>query len=139
MHAENGRSRIRAVLYVINSDIGHVDLLITTHHLDLGGLLDEVGLVHRTTAEGNHLSIIIRRLLVDEAGQDLIEYALLTACIGLMGIVAWANIQTQLASHYAGWGSGVNTISSCTPDPCSTGASGNFCASTYAVYCSGGS
>jgi hypothetical protein len=42
---------------------------------------------------------------------------LLAALIGTVGILAWSNIESQLLSHYLGWGSGVNTLSACTPDP----------------------
>jgi pilus assembly protein Flp/PilA len=57
------------------------------------------------------------RLLRDEGGQDLIEYALLAAFIGVVGILAWTNIQTGIGRAYTGWDSGVKTLSSCTPDP----------------------
>jgi Flp pilus assembly pilin Flp len=62
----------------------------------------------------------IRRLLqflFDESGQDIIEYGLLAALIGTVGVLAWTNIQSQMFSHYTGWGAGVNTLSACTPDP----------------------
>jgi len=59
----------------------------------------------------------LTRFLFDESGQDLIEYGLLAALIGTVGILAWSNIVSQLLSHYLGWGSGVNTLSACTPDP----------------------
>ena len=59
--------------------------------------------------------------LRDENGQDLIEYALLTAFIGLVGAVTWVNIQNGIASAYTGWGSGVQSLSACTPDPIANG------------------
>jgi len=65
-----------------------------------------------------------KRLLVDESGQDLIEYGLLTAVIGLVGAMAWVNIQAGVSSAYGGWGSGVNTLSACTPDPGATAGFG---------------
>ena len=65
-----------------------------------------------------------KQLIVDESGQDLVEYGLLTAFIGLVGVLAWFNIQTQITSLYTGWGSGVNTLSSCTPDPGGGGCPG---------------
>ena len=45
----------------------------------------------------------VRRLLVDETGQDLIEYALLAGSIGLVGIVLWQNIVTGIGLGYQGW------------------------------------
>jgi Flp pilus assembly pilin Flp len=60
---------------------------------------------------------LLKRLVRDTCGQDIIEYALLAAFVGAIGVVAWQNIQTGLASAYTGWGSGVQTLSTCTPDP----------------------
>ena len=45
----------------------------------------------------------VRRLLVDETGQDLIEYALLAGSIGLVGIAAWQSIVTGIGLGYQGW------------------------------------
>ncbi len=44
----------------------------------------------------------LRRLAVDETAQDMVEYALLVAGVGLVGIAAWATIETLLAQSYAG-------------------------------------
>jgi Flp pilus assembly pilin Flp len=52
-----------------------------------------------------------------EDGQDLIEYALLSALIGIVGVVAWTNIGTAIGTAYANWDTGVQNVSSCTPDP----------------------
>ena len=41
-----------------------------------------------------------RRLLWDERGQDLIEYALLTAGLALAGVAAWPLIVTALGTAY---------------------------------------
>ena len=43
---------------------------------------------------------LLRRLLRDEDGQDVIEYALLTAGIGLMGVVAWPAIAAGIGDAY---------------------------------------
>ena len=64
---------------------------------------------------------LLRRLVRETTGQDIVEYGLLAAFIGLVGVVAWANIKTGIGDAYSGWGSGVNTLSSCTPDPISSG------------------
>ena len=60
---------------------------------------------------------LIVRFLQDDGGQDIIEYALLAAFIGTVGILAWRSIQTSVGAHYTGWDSAVQTRSSCTPDP----------------------
>ena len=46
------------------------------------------------------MTILWRRLLRDEDGQDVIEYALLTASIGLMGIATWPLIAAGIGAAY---------------------------------------
>ena len=46
------------------------------------------------------LSRLLRRLVQDDSGQDLIEYALLTAGIGLAGIAVWPAITTAVGAAY---------------------------------------
>ena len=41
-----------------------------------------------------------QRLLRDEDGQDVIEYALLTASVGLMGIATWPLIAAGIGATY---------------------------------------
>ena len=60
---------------------------------------------------------LITRLLHEDCGQDLIEYALLAALIGTVGILIWQNIGVGIGNAYLGWDSGVQDLSSCTPDP----------------------
>jgi Flp pilus assembly pilin Flp len=43
---------------------------------------------------------LLRRLLRDECGQDLIEYVLLTATIGLSAIATWPLIATAIGVSY---------------------------------------
>ncbi len=43
---------------------------------------------------------LLRRLLVCEEGQDVIEYALLTAAIGLSGIAIWPVIVGLIGDAY---------------------------------------
>jgi Flp pilus assembly pilin Flp len=61
---------------------------------------------------------LMTRLLAEECGQDLIEYALLAAFIGTVGIVAWQSVGTGIGNAYVGWDSGVQGLSS-PPDPAS--------------------
>jgi Flp pilus assembly pilin Flp len=60
---------------------------------------------------------LIRRLFREDCGQDIIEYALLGAFIGTVGIVIWQNIGVGISNAYSGWDTGVQSVSACTPDP----------------------
>ena len=60
---------------------------------------------------------LIGRLLHEECGQDVIEYALLTAFIGLVGVVAWQALGVSIGNAYSGWNSGTQNLGRCTPDP----------------------
>lgn len=46
---------------------------------------------------------LLKRLAVDTAGQDLIEYALLSAFIGFAGATAWTAMQTGLGNLYSAY------------------------------------
>ena len=63
------------------------------------------------------MKTIVRRFLTENDGADLIEYALLSAFIGVCAVAAWINIPPHIATAYTNWDAGVQTISSCTPDP----------------------
>ncbi len=60
---------------------------------------------------------IFVRFLREDSGQDILEYGLLGALIGTVGILAWQNIGTGINKAYSGWDTGVQTLSACTPDP----------------------
>ena len=60
---------------------------------------------------------MLRRMMADDAGQDLIEYALLAAVIGVVCVAAWTNIRLAIGNAYGGWDTTVQTLSGCTPDP----------------------
>jgi Flp pilus assembly pilin Flp len=45
----------------------------------------------------------LRELLLGDRGQDLVEYALLTAFVGLTGAAAWAAIQNAVQAGYLAW------------------------------------
>jgi Flp pilus assembly pilin Flp len=55
--------------------------------------------------------------LLDDTGQDLIEYALLGALIGVVAILTWQQIATAIGVGYGAADAGVQNLSSCTPDP----------------------
>lgn len=44
---------------------------------------------------------MLNRLIVEERGQDIVEYALLTAAIGIAGILVWPLITNALGDAYA--------------------------------------
>ena len=60
---------------------------------------------------------VVWAFVCDEAGQDVIEYGLLSAGIAIVGIVLWQNIGVGIFNAYTGWDTGVQTLSACTPDP----------------------
>lgn len=53
---------------------------------------------------------LVRRLLRDESGQDLVEYALLTTTIGFAGIFVWSLVGSAISTTYSSWVSGVDTL-----------------------------
>jgi Flp pilus assembly pilin Flp len=57
------------------------------------------------------------KFIHDDGGQDLIEYALLSAFIGVCAVVAWTNIPIAIANAYLTWDSSLQDLSGCTPDP----------------------
>jgi len=45
-----------------------------------------------------------RRLVLEEDGQDLIEYGLLTAMVLVIGILIFSTISTKMGTAYGNWG-----------------------------------
>ena len=62
------------------------------------------------------------RILREEDGQDLIEYGLLGALIGIVGIVAWTTVGSAIGTTYGGWDTNVQGLSATTPDPIGSGS-----------------
>jgi Flp pilus assembly pilin Flp len=67
--------------------------------------------------------VVLRRLLTDESGQDVIEYGLLGAIIGIASVVTWQLLRTAVNDVYVTADSDVQTVSACTPDPGGSGCS----------------
>ena len=67
---------------------------------------------------------MLLRFLIDDRGQDLIEYALLSATIGICAVAAWNLIPQAIHDAYVNWDTEIQDISSCTPDPISHGGGG---------------
>ena len=63
------------------------------------------------------MTALLRRLFASEDGQDLIEYALLSALIAIVGFLALANLGEAIRVVYTGWDTAVQNVSSCTPAP----------------------
>ena len=47
---------------------------------------------------------LFRRFLVDESGQDLVEYGLLAAIIGLAGSLVLPQIGPKMGNAFSNWG-----------------------------------
>ena len=62
------------------------------------------------------MKALFSRLILSEDGQDLIEYALLTAGIGFAGIAVWPAILDSLGTAYAQLDSQTQDLWS-PPDP----------------------
>jgi Flp pilus assembly pilin Flp len=53
---------------------------------------------------------LLKRLVVDERGQDLLEYALLAALVGVVGVTIFPIIEGMLNGTYVGWGGAVQNL-----------------------------
>jgi len=58
------------------------------------------------------------RFRADDSGQDLIEYGLLTAIIGIAGLLVLSTLSTKMGAAYTGWNTaGQNAWQPCPPQP----------------------
>lgn len=53
---------------------------------------------------------LLYRLLADEGGQDLVEYALLTSFVALVSVAGFDAIRSAISSAYGVWGTSVNNL-----------------------------
>ena len=51
-----------------------------------------------------------RRWLLDDSGQDLLEYGLLASIIAVAGILVFPSIQAAMGGKFNGWGTAVNNL-----------------------------
>lgn len=61
--------------------------------------------------------VLAERLLVEDGGSDIVEYALLTAIIGIAAIAIWNELTFRVGVYYSAADAGVQNLSACTPDP----------------------
>lgn len=59
---------------------------------------------------------LIARFLADDSGQDLVEYVLLGAFIGVVAVIVWANISTLIGVRYTEYNTNVNDLWA-SPEP----------------------
>jgi prepilin peptidase CpaA len=63
------------------------------------------------------MSDLVTRWWADDDGQDLVEYALLVAFVGLAALAAWLAIQNALGAAYGRMDARQQNLSAVTPDP----------------------
>jgi Flp pilus assembly pilin Flp len=72
------------------------------------------------------VSDLVCTLLTEDGGQDLVEYALLTALFGFAGIAAWVTVQNNIAEAYRGFDTGSQDLW----EPCDPGDRAAGCGQT---------
>ena len=68
---------------------------------------------HRTI----DLIALLRQGIADDSGQDVVEYALLGAIIGIAWVLTWKLVATTVHDVYVAADGEVQGVSACTPDP----------------------
>ena len=63
------------------------------------------------------MKTLCRRLIGDDRGQDLTEYALLGGLVAVVGIIIWTNVEAAVGTTYNALDTNVQTLSATTPDP----------------------
>ena len=53
---------------------------------------------------------VLRRFLVEDSAQDLVEYAYLAVFVGLVGVAVWGSIVQLLGARYTDYNNGVQGI-----------------------------
>jgi len=67
------------------------------------------------------MRLFVTSLLRDDRGQDVIEYALLTASIGIASIAIWPSIETSIRLRYQDLDTGTQDLW-VPPDPAGGGS-----------------
>jgi Flp pilus assembly pilin Flp len=53
---------------------------------------------------------LLRRLIARDEGQDMIEYALLTAAIGFIAVATFAALSDNINDVYTSWDTNINDL-----------------------------
>ena len=53
---------------------------------------------------------LLRRLVADDQGQDLIEYALLASIVGISGILVFPAIASKMTAAFTNWSSNADAL-----------------------------
>ena len=64
---------------------------------------------------------LLRAFVRDESGQDIVEYALLGALIGVASILTWQQVVLRVGIAYGAADSAVQNLSDCMPNPDGSG------------------
>src|SRR5262245_59839956 len=60
---------------------------------------------------------VVTRLARDDSGQEIVEYGLLSALVGIAAILIWQQLVVTVGTTYGLANTDVQTMSACTPDP----------------------
>jgi Flp pilus assembly pilin Flp len=66
------------------------------------------------TLSSRGLVTLVTAFVRDERGDDLVEYALLAALIGVVGVLAFNTVSGKMSNAYTGWNA--NAQSQWVPD-----------------------
>ena len=71
-----------------------------------------------TLSSSRFARALAAQFIADDSGQDLIEYALLTAIITISGVLILSTLSTTMGTAYSGWNTaGQNVWQPCPPQP----------------------
>ena len=70
------------------------------------------------TKSRSALGQAFRRLFVEDAGQDVVEYGLLIGIVMAVGLLVFVTIRTKMGDAYGAWGTAI--LNNWEPDPPST-------------------
>jgi len=68
-------------------------------------------------------SVMLQRVITEDSGQDVVEYALLGAIVGVVSVLTWKLLATTVGSVYGAADTAVQSQSACTPNPGGGGCS----------------
>lgn len=71
-----------------------------------------------TFSASRFATVLAARFVSEDSGQDLIEYALLTAIIGISGVLIFSTLPTTMGTAYSDWNTAAqNAWQPCPPLP----------------------